>query len=118
MERGATLPRSVCNRVMAKRSEEHTSELQSQFHLVCRLLLEKKVTPGETRSLLLVRLREPTVSCQLCCFTLLRAGETRHAFEQRQSPSKPCRSRWRLQNTTSPQHEAKTRPEFRQPKPC
>src|SRR5689334_24861847 len=27
-----------------KRSEEHTSELQSQFHLVCRLLLEKKKT--------------------------------------------------------------------------
>src|SRR5689334_24324490 len=26
------------------RSEEHTSELQSQFHLVCRLLLEKKNT--------------------------------------------------------------------------
>src|SRR5689334_24086060 len=26
----------------AVRSEEHTSELQSQFHLVCRLLLEKK----------------------------------------------------------------------------
>src|SRR5689334_23600919 len=26
----------------ADRSEEHTSELQSQFHLVCRLLLEKK----------------------------------------------------------------------------
>src|SRR5438309_4608940 len=26
----------------AERSEEHTSELQSQFHLVCRLLLEKK----------------------------------------------------------------------------
>src|SRR5689334_24159519 len=24
------------------RSEEHTSELQSQFHLVCRLLLEQK----------------------------------------------------------------------------
>src|SRR5689334_24251465 len=30
-----------------ERSEEHTSELQSQFHLVCRLLLEKKKT--ETR---------------------------------------------------------------------
>src|SRR6266568_1541957 len=28
----------------ASRSEEHTSELQSQFHLVCRLLLEKKKT--------------------------------------------------------------------------
>src|SRR5438309_6663220 len=29
---------------LAARSEEHTSELQSQFHLVCRLLLEKKNT--------------------------------------------------------------------------
>src|SRR6266568_1100286 len=28
--------------VKTHRSEEHTSELQSQFHLVCRLLLEKK----------------------------------------------------------------------------
>src|SRR5438309_6841195 len=28
--------------VRLPRSEEHTSELQSQFHLVCRLLLEKK----------------------------------------------------------------------------
>src|SRR5690348_17919621 len=27
---------------MTKRSEEHTSELQSPVHLVCRLLLEKK----------------------------------------------------------------------------
>src|SRR2546422_3520936 len=31
------------NRVMLRgRSEEHTSELQSRLHLVCRLLLEKK----------------------------------------------------------------------------
>src|SRR5689334_24795029 len=30
------------------RSEEHTSELQSQFHLVCRLLLEKKKTTSNT----------------------------------------------------------------------
>src|SRR2546429_5379487 len=28
--------------VIAIRSEEHTSELQSRLHLVCRLLLEKK----------------------------------------------------------------------------
>src|SRR5256884_4852119 len=28
--------------MMAQRSEEHTSELQSRLHLVCRLLLEKK----------------------------------------------------------------------------
>src|SRR2546422_7831761 len=27
---------------LAERSEEHTSELQSRLHLVCRLLLEKK----------------------------------------------------------------------------
>src|SRR5689334_24321932 len=31
-------------RSIGDRSEEHTSELQSQFHLVCRLLLEKKKT--------------------------------------------------------------------------
>src|SRR5689334_24370770 len=30
------------SRFFSRRSEEHTSELQSQFHLVCRLLLEKK----------------------------------------------------------------------------
>src|SRR2546429_8545420 len=29
-------------RLLAVRSEEHTSELQSRLHLVCRLLLEKK----------------------------------------------------------------------------
>src|SRR2546429_3685826 len=30
--------------VNTQRSEEHTSELQSRLHLVCRLLLEKKKT--------------------------------------------------------------------------
>src|SRR5687768_17629916 len=30
----------------ARRSEEHTSELQSRLHLVCRLLLEKKKIRG------------------------------------------------------------------------
>src|SRR5689334_24843744 len=34
-------PRPALRR-LSRRSEEHTSELQSQFHLVCRLLLEKK----------------------------------------------------------------------------
>src|SRR2546429_5643274 len=28
--------------IVSQRSEEHTSELQSRLHLVCRLLLEKK----------------------------------------------------------------------------
>src|SRR5437660_6098808 len=33
-----------------ERSEEHTSELQSRGHLVCRLLLEKKKTTCRTTS--------------------------------------------------------------------
>src|SRR5689334_23978326 len=37
---GVPTPSPTAN--AASRSEEHTSELQSQFHLVCRLLLEKK----------------------------------------------------------------------------
>src|SRR2546429_1768071 len=32
--------------LVANRSEEHTSELQSRLHLVCRLLLEKKKILG------------------------------------------------------------------------
>src|SRR5689334_24084826 len=39
-ELGHLIDSATNNRV--RRSEEHTSELQSQFHLVCRLLLEKK----------------------------------------------------------------------------
>src|SRR2546429_1210674 len=35
------------------RSEEHTSELQSRLHLVCRLLLEKKKTRPEDNRLTL-----------------------------------------------------------------
>src|SRR2546429_5370557 len=34
--------RAVARRSRMERSEEHTSELQSRLHLVCRLLLEKK----------------------------------------------------------------------------
>src|SRR5258708_21804315 len=37
-------PTSGPERGSAARSEEHTSELQSPDHLVCRLLLEKKKT--------------------------------------------------------------------------
>src|SRR5690606_41755255 len=35
------------DRARARRSEEHTSELQSRENLVCRLLLEKKKTTTE-----------------------------------------------------------------------
>src|SRR2546429_4813292 len=42
-----SVTRSLCPlqvHVGLHRSEEHTSELQSRLHLVCRLLLEKKKT--------------------------------------------------------------------------
>src|SRR2546422_2533968 len=44
--------RSTARRARASRfprSEEHTSELQSRLHLVCRLLLEKKKNTRKTR---------------------------------------------------------------------
>src|SRR2546430_3702424 len=47
-----------------RRSEEHTSELQSQSNLVCRLLLEKKKTAdlGKTRSPVRLRPTSPKQS--------------------------------------------------------
>src|SRR5438309_8399577 len=46
-------PPMNATRILAgrRRSEEHTSELQSQFHLVCRLLLEKKKKKIDTTAL-------------------------------------------------------------------
>src|SRR2546429_6668482 len=43
------------------RSEEHTSELQSRLHLVCRLLLEKKKNPTIKTTTL------PTMITDVCC---------------------------------------------------
>src|SRR2546429_6214566 len=37
-------------RLRPERSEEHTSELQSRLHLVCRLLLEKKKETPRTNT--------------------------------------------------------------------
>src|SRR2546429_6138306 len=42
------------------RSEEHTSELQSRLHLVCRLLLEKKKKRNSTPIL-------PVIHTESCC---------------------------------------------------
>src|SRR2546430_6557292 len=43
---------SMCSpaRICGSRSEEHTSELQSQSNLVCRLLLEKKKHQAASRT--------------------------------------------------------------------
>src|SRR3954449_472136 len=48
------------------RSEEHTSELQSHSHLVCRLLLEKKKKTRETKHALpQLNQQHPSVSSSL-----------------------------------------------------
>src|SRR3712207_8094219 len=39
----------LCRSRRARRSEEHTSELQSRQYLVCRLLLENKTLPLSTK---------------------------------------------------------------------
>src|SRR2546422_2860832 len=41
----------VAREVGTERSEEHTSELQSRLHLVCRLLLEKKKKKTNTKKM-------------------------------------------------------------------
>src|SRR5258708_26156650 len=52
-------PRSPpTSRQATARSEEHTSELQSPDHLVCRLLLEKK------KKSKIIRLTDQTVLCE------------------------------------------------------
>src|SRR2546427_2162800 len=48
---------------LGPRSEEHTSELQSQSNLVCRLLLEKKKKKKEIRC----ELRDDSTLAQLVC---------------------------------------------------
>src|SRR2546429_3790790 len=44
------------------RSEEHTSELQSRLHLVCRLLLEKKKTTAYAHQ----TLQSPITAWTMC----------------------------------------------------
>src|SRR2546430_13607681 len=61
---GRTVPVRLPTRVLRQRSEEHTSELQSQSNLVCRLLLEKK-----NSSILLLHI-----------LAVIRTLRTRHSF--------------------------------------
>src|SRR5256886_10642107 len=50
------ISRMYCAMKIYLRSEEHTSELQSQSNLVCRLLLEKKTSELQSQSNLVCRL--------------------------------------------------------------
>src|SRR5436305_10823506 len=56
---GSTAPLSApsWSRPTGRRSEEHTSELQSRPHLVCRLLLEKKKQKQTERDQAYIRQR-------------------------------------------------------------
>src|SRR2546423_11530420 len=55
-----------------RRSEEHTSELQSLAYLVCRLLLEKKKNPNAPPPDPI----KPYTSMQLCTLRLRRANDS------------------------------------------
>src|SRR2546429_4965867 len=57
----AVIFRTPC--VGQMRSEEHTSELQSRLHLVCRLLLEKKKITTTSHSAVYDRLMPRLTSC-------------------------------------------------------
>src|SRR5690625_6445415 len=51
--RGSRMTRSTSSVAACRRSEEHTSELQSRGHLVCRLLLERKKTGEKGHSVMI-----------------------------------------------------------------
>src|SRR3712207_8506841 len=56
--------------VLALRSEEHTSELQSRQYLVCRLLLEKKKKQLTDNSIPQAKVGYPPVILHLCLDTV------------------------------------------------
>src|ERR1039458_1939597 len=72
------------------RSEEHTSELQSLRHLVCRLLLEKKkLHARERRPTTTVITR--TDACSTCCATVVLSPDARAVqLERVQSACPPA----------------------------
>src|SRR2546429_5766221 len=58
----------------AHRSEEHTSELQSRLHLVCRLLLEKKKKPragGGIHASARIDMQQPSAPTPIDCIIVL-----------------------------------------------
>src|SRR5207249_5743611 len=68
---GSVLRRSTSN---LQRSEEHTSELQSRFDLVCRLLLEKKNVRATSHTLPSRQTRKPAFAIRLCCQLMAICG--------------------------------------------
>src|SRR2546430_7209266 len=61
----------ACQPYFRVRSEEHTSELQSQSNLVCRLLLEKKKKKiNNAQTITDIKLTEEIVPLTLCTLEL------------------------------------------------
>src|SRR2546429_6124039 len=57
---------ALARRGGARRSEEHTSELQSRLHLVCRLLLEKKKKHTRTTTIATAPNNAHSIHAMLC----------------------------------------------------
>src|SRR5256884_3758937 len=78
---GGAIPRSLhrcrvgCCCSCTLRSEEHTSELQSRLHLVCRLLLEKKKKHASRRNR-----RHPTSTASICLLSTVTGVRTRSSL--------------------------------------
>src|SRR5256886_3880685 len=65
--------------VRYKRSEEHTSELQSQSNLVCRLLLEKKKTATQSQTVTAMRHKMPPAHSTLPYLLIISSTSCSHA---------------------------------------
>src|SRR5438309_7488186 len=59
-----------------ERSEEHTSELQSQFHLVCRLLLEKKKDVVSYEPMIITTKRRSSVELEATSMSVLASASS------------------------------------------
>src|SRR3989442_8852081 len=90
---------SALNAINATRSEEHTSELQSRPHLVCRLLLEKKKKKVDVHAAIHCANRRPGHSgkdlpftdrpCTVSTVTLPTKGVRHHAGCMKRAPHTP-----------------------------
>src|SRR2546429_6347876 len=61
----ASPPADVKAAALDNRSEEHTSELQSRLHLVCRLLLEKKKKRVSVKLLIMKTTIDRRIFCMI-----------------------------------------------------
>src|SRR2546430_5593357 len=68
-------PNAFAIKARSNRSEEHTSELQSQSNLVCRLLLEKKITLSSLKLVRINKLSEAKSDGQTASYNTCYSGK-------------------------------------------